>query len=112
MSGLGKALAEEYAEMAAAFPMGVRSVRIGGGSIMHCLGMGFYDCKKFYEMAENGEIPEAVRSKVDYAFNCDVTFTGKGLASFLQREYPEDYAKLAEQIEPETVYEISSFDFS
>ncbi len=104
---------EELEEEYELFPDFVRSVRLFGDGIeSYLLGAGFRDCQKIYDMVCSREIPEAERTEKDYPFNCCIYLTGKNLAAFLQRAYPEHYSKLADKIDPEAEYRISSIDFS
>lgn len=106
---LGELLAEEYELLGCP----TRSLWLRGDGLEgRYIGMGISDCGKFYDMAKEDRIPEAEKLDVDYAFNCDAKFRGTGLAAFLQRVYPEVYAKVSENITPDGEYWISSIDYS
>lgn len=123
---LGQLLCEE-SDLFTLREMGInvpatRYVLIRGDEIEDMIiSMGIDGVLCIYNMAEKGEIPEAEKIEKTYCANCDITFKGKNLISFLYR-YIEiskekdspllNMEKIKAVINPDNTYKLMCIDFS
>ena len=81
------------------------------GKMVILLGAGSSDVFYFYDLVKDGKI-NSIKVEYSEGFNVDVTMTGEAFLDMIKKFYPDQLAKVEDNIDLTEEYTIFCYDFS